>query len=327
MEKVPSPKGLNTKLAEELLHFFEVRGIKTLEKLRKTVLEEVKEIESNEVREAMQYFITDYWQDLARPTLLSVCCETIGGNPTVTSPFAISLSILSGGIDIHDDIIDGSKRKHGRVTVYGKYGKDIALLVGDALIFKGFALLQSACAKTEKTKAKRIIEIVKRLFYELGDAEALELELRKKWEMKLSKYLRIIQKKAADVEAHARIGAILGNATQVEEENLAKYGRLLGMIIIIRDDIADLLDKQELKHRMKKEHLPLPLVYALKKQEISSKLSTEELFRNFNEEINKGIKQTQRLISKLRDEAYMYIKDFRTREILGRILDAFSIIN
>jgi len=327
MTKDSSQKEQNNELTEELWRFFEFRGKKALEMARRAVLEETNRIESDDVREAMRYFIRDYWHDLARPTLLSVCCETVGGDPAKTTPFAVSLTVLSGGIDIHDDIIDGSKRKHGKVTIYGKFGKDIALLVGDALLFKGFTLLHEACADIQKAKAKKIMETVKGLFYELGDAEALELMLRGCWHIRLEKYLRIIENKAADVEAHARIGAILGSASSAEEKNLAQYGRLLGMIIIIRDDIADLLDKQELKHRIRKEHLPLPLIYALEgEQNLIPRPSAEELLNRFNIEIKNGIKQAQILIRKLYNEAFRYIKGFRDRRSLEKILEAFSII-
>ena len=130
------------KLVQELL---EERGRKVLEMTRKTVLEE--EIESKQVREALNYFMSEYWHDVARPALLSLACEAVGGNPEVTTPIAIPMSLISGAIDIHDDIIDQSKTKGPRPTVLGKFGQDMALLVGDALLFKGFNMLYKAVEK------------------------------------------------------------------------------------------------------------------------------------------------------------------------------------
>ena len=75
---------------------------------------------------------------LTRPALFSLVCEAVGGDPDITMPIAISITLISGAIDIHDDIIDQSKTKGDQPTVFGKFGKDIALLVGDALMFKGF---------------------------------------------------------------------------------------------------------------------------------------------------------------------------------------------
>ncbi|MEM2912660.1 MAG: polyprenyl synthetase family protein, partial [Candidatus Bathyarchaeia archaeon] len=174
------------------------RGTKPLEMARNIILQE--KIECKEVHEALEYFMTKCWQDLARPTLLSLGCEAVGGDPEATTSIAVALSLISGGIDIHDDIIDQSKTKRKVATVFGKFGKDIALLVGDALMFKGLTLLQDALKNNVSTeKASKIINVVNGMFFELGDAEALELQLRGKVNITLEEYLRIVRKKAADV--------------------------------------------------------------------------------------------------------------------------------
>ena len=246
------------RIIEEFQKLLEERGRKPLEMARKAILEE--EIESKEVKEALHYFITEYWHDLARPTLMSICCEAVGGDPNATIPFAVPLSLISGALDIQDDIIDQSKTKHGQPTVYGKYGKEIAILAADALLFEGFTLLHEACLEIAKEKAQKIMKIIKNMFYELGDAEALELRLRGKLNVGLKEYLEIINKKAADVEAYTSIATILSDAPYEKTEKLAKYGRLLGIIIIIRDDILDILETNEIKNRILKEHLPLPII-------------------------------------------------------------------
>jgi len=248
-------------LIEEVQRLMEERGRKPLDMARKAVLEE--KIECREAREALHYFMTEYWQDLARPTLLSICCEAVGGNPNATIPFAVSLSLISGAIDIHDDIIDQSEIKNGRTTVYGKFGKNIALLVGDALLFEGLTLLTEAGQNIDKEKIVAISNVLKTMFFELGDAEAMELKLRKRFDVSPNKYLDIIGKKAADVEAHTRISAILGNGTQREIASLSKYGRTLGKLLILGDEDIDMANPEELLHRIKKEHVPLPLLYAL----------------------------------------------------------------
>jgi geranylgeranyl diphosphate synthase type I len=267
MKKAPSQE----EMMEQVQKLLEERGRKALEMARKTVLEE--EIECKEIREALKYFMTEYWHDVARPALLSLCCEAVGGDPEVTIPIAIPLSLISGGIDIHDDIIDQSKIKGSRPTVLGKFGKDIALLVGDALLFKGFSLLHEAVEKGIATgKGAVIVEIIKNTFFELGDAEALELKFRGRIDITPEEYLRVVRKKAADVEAHTRISAILGGGSKEEIEALSEYGRLLGMLILLRDDLIDMIDLEEAVHRIEKEHLSLPILYALQKREIKSTL-------------------------------------------------------
>ncbi len=265
MNETPSQE----EMMEQVQKLLEERGRKALELARKTVLDE--KIESKEVREALKYFMTEYWHDTARPALLSLVCEAVGGDPNITTPIAIPMSLISGAIDIHDDIIDQSEVKDSRPTVFGKFGKDIALLVGDALLFKGFALLHEAVEKgIPAEKVAVISEIIKKTFFELGEAEALELQFRGRTDVTPEECLHVVRKKAADVEAHTRISAILGNGTQEEIEALSAYGRLLGMLIILRDDMIDMINFEEAVHRVKKEHLPLPIIYALQNPETKS---------------------------------------------------------
>jgi geranylgeranyl diphosphate synthase type I len=256
-------------MMNQVQRIFEERGKKPLEMARNTVLKE--KIESKEVQDALHYFMTEYWHDVARPALLSLVCEAVGGDPDVTVPIAIPMSLISGAIDIHDDIIDQSKTKGERFTVFGKFGKNIALLVGDALIFKGFNTLYEAVEQgVSAQKIAVVTNIIKQTFFELGDAEALEIQFRGRTDVSPEEYILTVRKKAADVEAHTRISAMLGDASQEQIQTLGEYGRLLGMLIILRDEMIDILDQEELVHRIRKEHLPLPLIYALQDSKIKS---------------------------------------------------------
>ena len=64
--------------------------------------------------------MTQYWHDVTRPALLSLICEAVCGDPYITTPIGVSMTLISGGIDIHDDIVDQSKSKGPQQTVYGK---------------------------------------------------------------------------------------------------------------------------------------------------------------------------------------------------------------
>lgn len=256
---------------KQIQKIFKKRGTKAFEMARNEILQE--KIECKEAREALSYFMNEYWHDLARPSLLSLVCEAVGGDPKITTPIAIPMILISGAIDIHDDIIDQSKLKEGRPTVYGKFGKDIALLVGDALLFKGLLLLNKAVEKgIPAEKMPLIMDIIKDMFFELGDAEAMELSLRRRMDISPEKYLQIVRRKAADVEAHTRIGTILGGGSMGEIEAVGQYGRLLGMMIILRDDWIDILDVEESHRRVKNEALPILILYGLQEPMVKTKL-------------------------------------------------------
>lgn len=324
MKSYLEEKGCTTEeLVEMVQKLLKERGEKPLQLAKKVILKE--KIECKEAREALKYFMTKYWHDLARPTLLSVCCEAVGGKPDATVPFAVPLILIGGAIDIHDDIIDESKTKMSHPTIYGIYGKEIALIVGDALLFKGFTLLHKACKNIPAKKATAILNIVKRMFFEVGDAQASELKLRKQIDIVPEVYLRILEKKMADVEALARIGAILGGGSKREIEDIGKYGRFLGITIGVRDDIIDMLNLNEALHRFRKETLPLPVFYASQNPKIREKLETllakklkKKDFQTVLEIIENGdaIEQSQKIMHEMGEKALSHLKGLKKPRLL-----------
>jgi geranylgeranyl diphosphate synthase type I len=244
----------------------EQKGSKILEIAKKEVLNE--KIESKEIRQALSYQMSR-WHDTTRPALISLACEAVGGKSKNVISIAKAVTLLCSGIDAHDDIIDKSEIKKFRPTMYGKFGGDIALLAADALIFKGLTILQEA-RNINLNKFRLILNVVKDLIFEIGDAEALELRFRGRTDVSPEEYLEVIRKKAADVEAYMYIGAILGDGSKEEIEALRNYGRSLGVIAILRDELSDILDfRGELLHRIEKETLPLPVFYALQDRNIN----------------------------------------------------------
>ena len=321
-------------ITEQLLKLLEERGKKALELARKTVLEE--KIESKQVREALKYFMTECWHDVTRPALLSLVCEAVGGDPDITTPIAISMSLISGAIDIHDDIIDQSKNKGSRPTVLGKFGQDIALLVGDALMFKGFTVLYKAVEKGVPAEQIAVIsDIIKRTFFELGDAEALELQFRGRTDVTPEDYLCVVRKKSADFEAYTRISAIVGGGSGEEIEALGEYGRLLGMLVILRDDIIDMFDLEETIHRIKKEHRSLVIVYALQNPKMHSilcsllkktiTLKDAEKLSTFVDKAG-GFIHMEECMNKLAEEAYIKIEKIKyNREYLKLLVQGMLL--
>lgn len=305
------------------------RGSKALEQARNEVLQE--KIECKEAREALTYFITEYWHDLARPTLFSLACEAVGGDQSLVTRIAVPMILISGAMDIHDDIIDQSEVKRSSPTVLGKFGKDIALLVGDALMVKGFTLLCEAIENdVPPEKAATVIITIQQTFFELGDAEASELNFRGGMDVVPEEYLRIVRKKAADVEAYARIGAILGGGSKEEIAALGEYGRLLGTMAILRDDLMDMSDSKEIIHRIKMECLPLPILYALQNPEIKATLTPillkKEIAKRDTELILEVTRKTEEfahfedMMQKLAQDASYILGNLKNEEIYLSLL-------
>lgn len=258
------------KLAEQVLMVFEERGRKAFEIAKEAMLHE--RITCKAVHDALRYFMEETWYGVQHPALISLACEAVGGDPNEATSLGAAMVLLAGAVDIHDDIIDQSKTKGSKLTVFGKFGKDLALLTGDALLFKGLMLLHEGCKKFSTEKRQSILTLTKDAFFELGSAEANEMKFKGKFDVTPEKYMSIIGNKASITEAYAKIGAIIGNGDPKEAEALGHYGKTLGILTTIRDDFVDIFEPDELKNRVDNECLPLPLLYAFQNPKIKGEV-------------------------------------------------------
>jgi geranylgeranyl pyrophosphate synthase len=248
------------KLMEKAGAILQEKGRVAVELARRSVLG--MRVEHAPLRDALRFFI-EGWDDVLHPALVSLACEAVGGKPEATAKVGAALVLLAGCADIHDDVIDESMIKGTEQTVFGGFGKDLAILAGDALLLEGVYLLHEACEKLEVTKKKAILDLVERAFFEISGAEAAEAGMRGRIDIPKQQYLDIIHHKVAAGEAAARVGALIGDGTPEEVETLAEYGRIYGVLMSMRDEFIDVFEQDELSNRVEKEVLPLPIILTL----------------------------------------------------------------
>lgn len=259
----------NKKMEQAKIIFIKY-GQKAFEMAKNAILQE-KNIDER-VYETLCYFMEECWHDVQHPALISLACEAVGGNPNDTTQIGAALVLLAGAADIHDDIIDKSIIKDSKLTVFGKFGADIALLVGDALLLKGSIFLYEACRQLPKKQGHRIIKMTKEAFFKIGSAEANEINFRRRYDLNPNVYLNVIKKKTSIAETSARIGAIMGGGKQKEINVLGHYGRTLGFLMSIRNDFIDIFEPEELENRIKNECLPLPILCAIQNIKTKNKI-------------------------------------------------------
>jgi geranylgeranyl pyrophosphate synthase len=321
----------NQKLMEKVKSLLKEKGQKALEIARQSVLQE--KIECEPLNEALRYFMEEIWLDVPHPALLSLTCEAVGGNPDATANIGAAIALLAGAADIHDDIIDQSSIKDGKETVFGKFGKDIALLAGDALLFKGLMMLHEACKRFPKNKKQEILRLSKQAFFKIGSAEAKETSFKGKFDLPAEEYFKIIENKTAVAEATAKIGAIIGGGTREEIAILGHYGKILSILMTIRDEFIDIFELKEIKNRVENECLPLPIlftfkdpkkqnkiVYLLKKGELTEKNRDKILDIVMNAVETQELKEKMIALIKEAHQQLKHIK--RNKETLQLILDS-----
>jgi len=293
------------------------RSKKALEIAKKEILQEKRE--SKEINDAFKYY-AKAWNDVVHPGLISIACEAVGGKADDTTSIQVALLLLTAGFDVHDDIIDESKTKYGKPTVFAKFGKDITLLVGDAFLMKALVLLHELEKQFSTEKMDAIWNTINSLFFELGDAEALEASLKGNINVSPEKCYRILKMKASTAEAHMRIGAIIGGGEQDIVDLIGNYGRTLGILIGIREDFIDIFEPEELQNRIKNECLPLPILYAFKNPQ------TKKIILNYLSKREISDKDAERIVDTIFEEKSVKMLRNKIERLVEEASDSISSI-
>ncbi len=244
---------------ESLRDLIEERGLRVLAGFRKEASSGVSDPKLLEVIS----FVSDYWKDHFRPAFAGLCCEAVGGRIEDADDVSLMITLTAAGGGVHDDIIDKSSNKHFRATVFGKYGIDYALLVGDLLIQKGWTLARNIVEKAQSNKLAEIIDIFGHWTLDVCEAEFMEIQCRRNLYTEIGHYESILFKSMADTRACAKLGALVGGGSESEIGILTEFGSSLGFMYRLTDDLKDTLNVEyNLPARLRNESVPLPILFA-----------------------------------------------------------------
>jgi geranylgeranyl diphosphate synthase, type II len=181
-----------------------------------------------------------------RPILVLAAGEAVGGRPRDLMPLACAVEMIHTYSLIHDDLpaMDDDDLRRGKPTSHKVFGEAIAILAGDALLTRAFALMAETPADAETTHVRRRLEAIALLGEACGttgliggQVEDLESEGRAISAESLERLHRA--KTGALLGACIRGGATLAAASAEERECLGRYARAIGLAFQVQDDILD----------------------------------------------------------------------------------------
>lgn len=203
-----------------------------------------------------------------RPILTLLIAKNLGDINNVTQQAAVGLELLHTASLVHDDVVDESGERRGQPSVNASFNNKVAVLVGDYI-------LSTALYYVSQTGNTEIITSLAQLGRILSSGELLQLNNITSNGISEEKYYQIIEKKTASLFATcAQNGALSVGANAKDVKEAYEFGRSIGMIFQIRDDIFDYFDSKEIGkptgNDMAEGKLTLPVIYALKKNKLSS---------------------------------------------------------
>jgi len=195
-----------------------------------------------------------------RPAVLLMASRLAGYHGDRSILYAAVVEFIHTATLVHDDIIDDSDLRRGRLAVHSRWGNDITVLLGDYLYIKSMAL---ALMHDELEIIRNLCDVTLRMIegelYQLtknGDADITEDE-----------HFDIMRRKTAYLFGGcAQIGGMLGKVPAEREQALREYGFNLGMAFQIVDDLLDFTGDAEavgkpIASDLREGKVTLPLIH------------------------------------------------------------------
>ena len=199
--------------------------------------------------EAMNYSVRAGGKRL-RPMLMQETYHLFGGTEKAVEPFMAAMEMIHTSSLIHDDLpcMDNDELRRGLPTTWKKFGYDMAVLAGDALMIYAFETASRAFAMTRyPDRAARAIQVLaeKTGIYCMIGGQVVDVQLTGKPvpQEKLDFIYRL--KTGALLEASMMIGAILGGASADEVKCVEEIASAVGLAFQIQDDILDVTSTSE----------------------------------------------------------------------------------
>ncbi len=227
----------------------------------------------NVLADAMKYSLLAGGKRL-RPVLLLTTIECAEINSDFALPFAGAIEYIHTYSLIHDDLpcMDNDELRRGVPTNHIKFGEDIALLAGDALLTHCFYLISAQTQ--DKVSADTILKIIHILsekagVYGMVSGQVADIDSTLETSQKALDFIHT-NKTGALIVSSIQIGALLANLDNSQYQSLTDFGEQIGKCFQIQDDILDETGEKELLGKTpgsdkRNETLTYPSVFGLEK--------------------------------------------------------------
>jgi len=198
-----------------------------------------------------------------RPFLAILSSRIMGYRGDRVSTLASSVEFIHSASLIHDDVVDGAGLRRGKPSAHSIWGNQVVVLVGDFLYANALRL-------ANLLERQKIMDALCTATAKMSEGELVQLSKQGNPDMTEDDYMKIIQGKTAILmSAACKGGAVLGNATQQQEDALASFGLKFGYAFQMADDILDYMAEEKvfgknLGKDLEEGKVTLPLINLLR---------------------------------------------------------------
>ncbi|GJE83585.1 Octaprenyl diphosphate synthase [Methylorubrum thiocyanatum] len=169
-----------------------------------------------------------------RPILTLACADLCGyGSGDGAVKLAAAVEFMHTATLLHDDVVDESDMRRGRVAARIKWGNEASVLVGDFLLGQAFRMMV-------EVGSLRALDILSAAATVIAEGEVMQLTAAKNTETSEDEYLAVIRGKTAELFAAAcEVGPVLSQRPEAEQAACRAYGMNLGIAFQLIDDVLD----------------------------------------------------------------------------------------
>ena len=170
-----------------------------------------------------------------RPMLTIAAARATGavGDILASRKLAAAVEFIHTATLLHDDVVDASDMRRGKVAAHLIWGAPSSVLVGDFLFARAFELMV-------ETDQMRALGILAKASSVISEGEVLQLTRAHDLNLDHDTYMQIISAKTAELfAAAAEAGAVGAGADDTQISALRAYGLNLGLAFQLADDALD----------------------------------------------------------------------------------------
>src|SRR3954465_4584836 len=168
-----------------------------------------------------------------RPMLTIAMARLAGYGGDGEIKLAAAVEFMHTATLLHDDVVDESDMRRGRLAARMLWGNEASVLVGDFLLGQAFKMMVEVASL-------RSLEILSAAAAVIAEGEVMQLSAAKNTATTEDEYLAVIRAKTAELFAAAcEVGPVLGGRPKAEQAACRSYGMNLGIAFQLVDDALD----------------------------------------------------------------------------------------
>ena len=168
-----------------------------------------------------------------RPMLTLAAAAMCGykGDHHVT--LAASVEFMHTATLLHDDVVDESDLRRGKLAARMLWGNQASVLVGDFLLGQAFRMMVEA-------GSLQALDVLSHAATVIAEGEVLQLSTAKNLDTTQDEYIQVVKAKTAALFAAAtEVGPILAGSGKAVTSAFRSYGNNLGLAFQLIDDALD----------------------------------------------------------------------------------------